>query len=184
MCENQQIDHQNILRILPQDVLYYNRYGSYAGIVMVHQPCIKELQVQGNAKKPVKCKYHFPYLVVLLNSNKDLKLYFAYEQPGNKTVLYQPMLPNFGGSATMCYGNIKKPEFTDLHFDQLQKAVWACVFGGVFTNHSNENAYQEMLKGIVTKWSKQSKELTVMGKLKEVVNMDIMEGKLDLFRTW
>lgn len=41
-----------------------------------------------------------------------------------------------------------------------------------------------MLKGTVAKWSKQSKELTIMGRLKEVINMDITEGKLDLFRTW
>lgn len=100
-------------------------------------------------------------------------------------MLFQPMLPNFHASDVMCWGTIKQPKLRALDLKELRSALWDCVFDGIYTNHSLNSVYQEMIsQNVISKYAKKRSEDKVMGQMQKCINENITDGKINLFRKW
>lgn len=163
--------------------MYYNQFGNSAGIVMTMPPCKKTLFVSTD-KGSKKVNYHFPHLLVCYAPGR-LNLAYAFEPITEKTTLYQPMLPNFPGGTGACFGTVKHPDIRALTLPKLIVEVWAVIFNGLYTGHSRQKIFGELLAHkTVTKFADIANAGDPVGKMKRFINSSITSGDIDLFREW
>jgi hypothetical protein len=182
--ENEKVTFNETLRVLPPDVLYYNKYGKYAGIAFTMPPCEKTLIVMPEGVRKT-VKYSFPYLLVTYNASNVLRLYFAYEPITDKTPLYIPLLPNFGGGVTACLGNVKIPGIKDAGLQKFKIAICDAIFRAIYTAHSNMIVYEEMCtQKKIVKYADKENAGNRVTSIRPAIESDLTNGELRLFKEW